>query len=151
MSPRFQPRFGQMWSEIVEANAGALKPVKLYRKSYKGNVFGQEVKPSDWKSEDGYGCTVKSKADQERDAINGVNKVLAVSAQFPNNLPMKKVKDKKLLDLLDLTPEEEKEVLQYEEQLLLQPPMPMAPPGAEPGKAAAPQVTQMNAPAPVAR
>lgn len=107
--------FGEKWSRLVDGLAESLNPVKLYKKGYRGNMFAAEVKPSDFVSADGYGCSIKSQADQERDQINAVQKLLAVKAQFPANRAFKKIADKQLLELAGLNPEEAKEVEMEEE------------------------------------
>lgn len=145
--------FGEKWSRLVTGRSDLLKPVMLYKKSYKGNYFSREIKPSDWLSKTGYACSIKSKADTERDAITAVQKLLAVRAQFPQNIPFKKLVDRRLLELVDLAPEEIKEVEQFEDKLLQQPPVP--PPGSQPAPAGkpAPQPvinTQQNEPARIA-
>lgn len=112
-----QLEFAEKWAEMVNGLADSLSPVTLYKKSYKGNFFAQEVKPSDFKTEQGFAVALKSTADKERDQINAVQKLMAVKAQFPNNLPLKKMTDRKLLELADLNPEEVKEVEAYEDQI----------------------------------
>lgn len=112
--------FGEKWSRLIDGLAESLKPVRLFKKGYRGNIFPATVNPADFVSADGYGCSIKSAADQERDQINGVQKILAISAQFPANQEMKKIKDKRLLELGDLNPEEVEAVLQAEQELMKQ-------------------------------
>ncbi len=135
--------FGDKWSQLIEANADQLDSMTAYKKGFKGNVYKHEIKPTDWQSPEGYGCVVKSAAEQEKDQINSLQKMMAVKAQFPMNLPLKRIVDNKLLDLIKLTPEETREVLEYEENL-----QKALPPGMTPQMIAAggsPPLAPMNA------
>jgi len=108
--------FGEKWYKLVEAQADNLIPVKLYKKSFKGNYFEQEVSPKDWKSEAGYRVKVVSSAEQEQETIQSIQKLNAVVAQMSDNQPLKEIYYKKLLDLAGLNADEMKEVLDYEKQ-----------------------------------
>lgn len=108
--------FGEKWYKFLMANEKWIKPVELYKKSYKGNYFKEEVKPSDWKDEVGYVCKVMSSAEREQKTIESLQKIQAVSNMFPENIPLKMILKKKSLDMLELAPEEIDEVLSFEEQ-----------------------------------
>jgi hypothetical protein len=108
--------FGEKWYKLIEANTDSLEAVKLHKKSYKGNYFEAEVKPSDWKSEAGYTVIVRSSDEQEEDQLQDIQKLLAIRAQFPQNVPLARIVQKKLLDLAKVSPEEAKEVLDFENQ-----------------------------------
>jgi hypothetical protein len=107
---------GTKWSEMVDANADKLKAVKLYKKSHKGNYFEQEVKPSDWKSKAGYACILKSADEKEKDDLLNIQKLLAVKGQFPNNIPLQRVVKEKMLGVTDISPELQKEIMDFEDQ-----------------------------------
>jgi hypothetical protein len=148
-----QKEFGEKWSKIMMANSDKLDAVTLYKKSYKGNYFKKNMKPSDWKSDAGYSCRVVSSAEREQESIKTVQKLQAVAAQFPGNTAMQKIYQKKLLDFGGLTPDEQNEVLNLEkqkQQMALQAPAmpPGATPGAMPGGMPSPMLNP-PAPAPV--
>lgn len=108
--------FGEKWYKFLMANERWIKPVKIYKKSFKGNYFEQEVKPDDWKHEAGYTCKVVSSAERADKTIQSVQKLKVISDLFPQNVPLKKILKKKALDLVDdLSPEEIKEVLDFDE------------------------------------
>ena len=111
-----QKEFGDKWSKIMMANSDKLDEVILYKKSYKGNFFKKKMKPSDWKSDAGYSCRVVSSAEREQESIKTVQKLQAVAAQFPGNMAMQQIYQKKLLDFGGLTPDEQNEVLGFEKQ-----------------------------------
>lgn len=120
-------------ARIANANSDKIKAVKLYKKSYRGNWFNQEISPKDWRSEEGYSCKVVSSTEREQKSLETIQKMNAVKAQFPTNLAFKRIYDKKLLEFAGLNPDESKEVTEYEEQN----PTPMMPVEGQ-----APQLTQ---------
>ena len=75
---------------------------------------------SDWKSADGYEPIVSSTSEQETENLKGIQKFQFVLSQFPNNLALRKIAQKRELEMLDLTPEELKQVEEAEEQLQTQ-------------------------------
>jgi hypothetical protein len=134
--------FGEKWQKLVMANASKLKPVTLFKKSYKGRMFSQEVKPGDWKSESGYNVRVVNSAEQEQKNLDSVQKLGAIKQLYPNNAPLARILEEKLLDIAGVSPEQKKEVLDFEKQA------PQAPPAPQPGQpqpAPQPQVTPQPA------
>jgi len=123
-----QKEFGQKWSELVNANAGKLKAVTLYKKSHKGNYFKKTLKPEDWRSADGYTCNVVSTMERQQKNLESVQKLNAVASQFPGNIPLAKIKNKKLLEFADLNPDEIKNVMDFEDQKLKSGAMPQPQP-----------------------
>jgi hypothetical protein len=105
------------WARIMNANPKKLDAVKLYKKSSQGNYFAKTVAPSDWQSADGYSCRVVSSAEKDKQNTEGIQKISAVAAQFPNNPVMKKIYQKKLLDFGDVNPDDQQAVLEYEDQM----------------------------------
>ena len=58
---RARKEFAEKWYAIIEAGVPLSAKVKLYKTSYKGNIFEKKVGPSDWKSKAGYKVKVKYK------------------------------------------------------------------------------------------
>lgn len=106
---------GTKWYKFVMANEKWIKPVELYKKSAKGNYYHETVAPTDWKDEIGYVCKVVSSSERDQKNIEQVQKMQAVSNMFPNNVPLKNILKKRALDLVDLSPEEIKEVMEFED------------------------------------
>lgn len=107
---------GEKWYKFVMANEKWIEPVKLFKKSYKGNYFSEEVKVSDWKDEVGYACRVMSTAERDQKNIESIQKLQAISNMFPENVPLKQILKKKALDMVELSPEEIDEVMSFDEQ-----------------------------------
>lgn len=107
---------GEKWYKFVMANEKWIEPVKLFKKSYKGNYYHEEVKVSDWKDEIGYACRVMSTAERDQKTIESIQKLQAISNMFPENVPLKQILKKKALDMVELSPEEIDEVMSFDEQ-----------------------------------
>lgn len=107
---------GDKWAKIVNANADKLEAVKLYKKSHKGNYFNKTVTGKDYKSDAGYTCRVVSSAEREKQGLETIQKLNAIKQDFPANRSFKKIYDKKILEFGGLTPDEQKQVMDEEEQ-----------------------------------
>jgi len=105
------------WNILTEANAHRLKTLKLVKRSYKGNLFEKEVSPKMWKSESGYEVRVTSSSEQEKEQMGGLEKLNAIAVGYPENLPLQKILLKRKLDIAKLNPEEEDEIMKFEEDL----------------------------------
>lgn len=103
------------WNMLMHANPP--KKMKLYRTGQSGKLYEKTVIPSDWKSVAGYEPIVSSTSEQEANDVKTVQKFMAVVAQFPENTELKKIAQKRQLELLDFTPDELKRVQEAEEQL----------------------------------
>ena len=101
--------------QILEANDN--KPRTLYKTSGKGNVWPKKVHPKDWKSVKGYKVEVQSTSEQEAEKTSGIQKMFAVKNQFPNNRALNRIIQRRSLELIDLTPEELKEVEEEEKRM----------------------------------
>jgi hypothetical protein len=122
--------FGEKWQKLVMANADKLKAVKVFKKSYKGKMFSKDLKPGDWKSESGYNVRVVQQAEQDQKNLDTVQKLGAIKQLYPNNIPLARILEEKLLDIANVSPEQKKEVMDFEKQAAQQPQ-----PGQQPGQA----------------
>lgn len=102
------------WEEIIHANAP--KVLTLYKTGRSGKMYTKKVLASDWKSDLGYEPTVESTSEQEQNDIKNLQKWSLVKAQFPDNPAVQKISAKRLLGILDVSPDELKEIEQAEKQ-----------------------------------
>jgi hypothetical protein len=123
---RYWQDIGNIFCALVMANAGDMAAPKLYKKSPKGKYYPKTLDLKATYSKDGYKVKVGSKADKESDSLQLIQKLQIANTQFPNNAPLQKISKQKTLDWLNLTPEETKEVMDFDAQNAL---MPGAPPG----------------------
>lgn len=105
------------WNELMNANAPKL--LKLHKISRNGKSYPKTVLRSDWKSEAGYEPIVRSSSEQEQSDTKSIQKFMFIISQFPNNLALREIAQKRMLEIVDLTPEELKQVEEAEKQAQL--------------------------------
>jgi hypothetical protein len=103
------------WDAMMQANK--FPKMSLFKTGYDGKVYEKVVYDSDWKSEAGYEPTVASSSEQESDDLNNIKKFGFVQSQYPNNMALRKIAQKRQLDILDLTAQELKEIEEEEVRL----------------------------------
>ena len=102
------------WDAMMHANAPKL--LKLYKTGRSGKVYEKKVFASDWKSNSGYRPVIASSSEQEAERIKGLQKFTFILSQFPDNIALKKIAQKRMLETVDLSPEELKQVEDAEKQ-----------------------------------
>lgn len=107
------------WDKMMHANAPAF--LKLYKQSQSGKIYPKRVYSKDWISDVGYEPTVRSTSEQETETTKGIQKFLFILQQFPNNPALREIAQKRMLEMVDLTPEELKQVSEAEQQAVQQP------------------------------
>lgn len=118
MSPYFNnnwERIANKWYLITLANMGDKKET-LYKKAPNDKMVGREISLADIKSPKGYKVIVQNNNQRLIDLENGLNKLFAIKNQFPNNIPLNKAIQKRSLKVVDLSPEEEQEILEFEDK-----------------------------------
>lgn len=103
------------WDAMMQANT--FKKMSLYKTGQDGKVYEKVVYNADWKSDAGYEPTVASSSEQESDELNSIKKFGFVQMQYPNNLALRKIIQKRTLGILDLTAQELKEIEEEEKKL----------------------------------
>lgn len=106
-------RYAEKWYQIMEANAGEFR---LYKKAANNKLVGKTFKKEDWASKEGYKITADSNTERTTDEIEKIQRLTAIKQEFPDNAPLQKAIQKRLIRLGDLTPEEAQEIEQYELQ-----------------------------------
>lgn len=106
------------WDAMMQANAPAF--LKLYKKGQSGKIYQKRVYAGDWVSKAGYEPTVTSGVEQETEQTKELQRLQFVMSQFPNNSALKKIAQKRELKLLNLTPEEIKQVEEAEDKQMEQ-------------------------------
>lgn len=107
-------RRAKKWDRLMHANAPKL--LKLYKTSQAGKVYPKIVYAGDWVSKAGYEPISRSSSEQEQETIKELQKFDYVLKQFPNNVALRKIAQKRELESLNLTPEELKQVEEAEVQ-----------------------------------
>lgn len=96
------------WDKMMHANAP--KILKLYKTSRSGKIYSKKIYVSDWKSTVGYEPIIRSSSEQEQESLKTIQKFMFLLSQFPNNIALKKIAQKRMLESVDLSPEELKQV-----------------------------------------
>ena len=99
-------------------NANATTKMELYKKGRDGKMWPKVIYPSDWRSERGFKALVVSTSEQEENSLKNIQKFQFVLQQFPNNSALRIIAQKRMLETIDLTPEEMREVQDAEEEAL---------------------------------
>mgnify|MGYP001580135618 CR=1 FL=1 len=109
------------WYAILDANTSKGSKETLYKVSSKGKVWPKVVYGKDWKSEKGYRIDVASSSEQESEKTKGIQRWMFIQSQFPENPAVAKIAQRRILEIGDITPEEMREVEEFEKKKLEQP------------------------------
>ena len=104
------------WYRIRDANEGNNAKTTLYKVSAKGKIWPKDIYGRDWKSKAGFKAIVQSSSEQEDEKTKGMQRLFFVKNQFPDNPALVKIIQGRALELVDLTPEEIREVEEYEKK-----------------------------------
>ena len=96
------------WGKLMNANKP--KILKLYKTGGTGKIYSKKVYASDWQSKEGYEPFITSSSEQEQNEIKSIQKWQFIIQQHPENQKLKQIALKRELELLDLTPEELKQI-----------------------------------------
>lgn len=103
------------WDSLMQNNS--FEKFTLYKTGRGGKLYEKVVFNKDWKSEAGYEPLVSSTSEQENEQVKSLQKWSVVLQQFPNNLALRKLAQKRQLELLDISPAELEEITQEEERV----------------------------------
>ena len=112
----------------MQANARGSQ--KLYKTGKSGKIYVKTVMRGDWTSTAGYQPTVMSSSEQEHESVKGIQKFQFLLAMFPNNAALRKIAQKRSLEIVDLSADELKQVQDAEDQaqtMAQQPAQPVQP------------------------
>ncbi len=96
------------WGKMLDANKP--KILTLYKTSQSGKMYQKKIFAADWESKDGYEPMVSSTSEQEQNEIKSIQKWQFIIQGHPNNNALKRISLKRELELLDLSPDELKQV-----------------------------------------
>ena len=96
------------WMKLMEANTPKVK--KLYKQGRSGKIYTKTLIASDWKSKNGYEPIVRSSSEQEESNIKTIQKFQFLMQQFPENLAIKEIARRRMLESVDLSPDELRQV-----------------------------------------
>jgi hypothetical protein len=133
--------FAWKWRKMLEANASDKSPFKLYKKGVKGGYFEKEVYPKDWVSTKGYRERVTTRAEQEKEKVEELKELAFLKEQYPDLPVIQKIVRKRIIERLNLSPEDMREIEDMEKKMA-ETTIPTAPPGLLPSGAGAKPIGQ---------
>ncbi len=119
MAPLYQEsrrRTVDKWYRMMTNVVPDGKKIPLYKKAYDGTLNKREVEKKDWISDEGYEISAGSKQQQQVEKTDEIVRMKAVAAEFPDNAPLRKAIQKRMVGIIDLTPDEIDEIQEYEIQ-----------------------------------
>lgn len=107
--------FCMKYQAIVSANATG--SVTLYKASRDGKLWPKTLYASDWKSDKGYRAVVRSTSEQEEEKTKAVQRFQFLLKMFPGNPVLTRIAQRRSLGIVELTPEEIREVEEAQKQM----------------------------------
>lgn len=104
------------WYGLMEANDSKVRT--LYKSSVKGRIWPLKIFPSDWKSVNGFNAIVQSSSEHESEKIKGIQQFLFLLQQFPQNAALRRIAQKRMFGLVDLSGEEIREIIDEDKKML---------------------------------
>ncbi len=103
------------WYRMMEANPSG--KMTLYKISTNGKVWPKDIYNKDWKSKAGYKAEFRSTSEQEEDNLKNIQKWTYIKNQFPTNQAVQKIVQRRMLEIVSLTPQELKEIEEAEKKM----------------------------------
>jgi len=117
-----------LFLKLIEANPDKLDAVKIYKKGKNtDNLFEREIAPKDWMTKSGYSVKVWSQDDKNSQDSKALEKLNAVMLNMVDNIKLREIYNRKLLEFADLTPAEVTDVMEFEQKKVLMNPTPGMP------------------------
>jgi len=98
------------WNALMQANQSII--ISLYKKGRSGKMYAKKALQSDWKGE--YVPILASSSEQETESIKSIQKFMFLIQQFPDNIELRKIAQKRMLETVDFTPDELRAVVEFE-------------------------------------
>lgn len=101
-------RLVDKWYKMLEANADG--KITLYKKGSDGKIHENEVERDQWVSDKGYMVSITNKGQRLAQGIDEVQRLKVLQQEFPANKALRKAVQKRLIAMVDLTPQEVAEI-----------------------------------------
>lgn len=108
---------GEIFLKLIEASGDKLDAVRIYKKGKNTNdIFTREIEPKDWQSKLGYRVKIWSQDERNAENTETLQKLNAVLGSMPENMRLREIYNRKLLEFADLSPDEINSVMEQEQQ-----------------------------------
>lgn len=109
---------GMKWYAMIDANQYG--KMTLYKTNHQGKVFPKTFYRKDWVSQAGYRCHSSSSSERDANNTKFIQTSMLVKSEFPGNPALEDIIQKRMLEALDLTPEEMHQVSDAQKKLRAQ-------------------------------
>lgn len=99
-------RLVSKWYKMMEANTPEGKKISLYKKTLDGKISENQVTRDQWVSEKGYDVSVTGKNQRLLEVTDEIQRLKVVQAEFPQNKALRKAIQKRMIGMVNLTPQE---------------------------------------------
>ena len=112
--------YRRSWEELAYkwvgmSKANATDGRELFKMSSKGKLWKRKAYPKEWVTGE-YKPFVRSSSEQDEEKTQSVQRFQFAMGMFPENTSLKRIGQKRILDVLDLTAEEMREISDEEKQ-----------------------------------
>lgn len=113
------------YSKFLEARGEDLEDLTVYKKGRLTNKrYKKEISLKDWKDDEGYAVEITTVQDKQDEDITGLQKQDILKAEMPDNVPLRTIRQRKMMEFSGLTPDEIAQVEEFEKQKGVNPTMP---------------------------
>lgn len=106
---------GLKFVKLIEAAGDKLDGVTIHKPGRNSDkIYSKDIEPADYISDYGYGIEVLSQDEKNTKDTATLEKLNALKQNMPDNPKVDEIYKRKLAEFADLTPDELKEVLEYE-------------------------------------
>lgn len=107
-------RLVDKWYKMLEANAP--EKITLYKKTRDGVMSEKQVSRGEWVSTKGYAVVITNKGQRLLKTTDEIQRLKVVQQEFPQNSALRKAVQKRMIGMVDLSPQEVAEIQEEEVQ-----------------------------------
>lgn len=109
--------YGRKYIKLLEGAYEQLEPLEITKEGRLGRkMYKKTISPSDGMSKSGYKVDVKLMREKEEDDIATLQKLNAAIGAMPQNVPLRNIYNRRMLEFAGLTVEEREQVREFENQ-----------------------------------
>ena len=105
-------RLVDKWYKMMEANVDG--KITLYKKGADGRLAENTIERDQWVSDKGYQVSITNKGQRLAQGIDEVQRLKVVQAEFPMNKALRKAVQRRLISMVDLSPQEVADIQEEE-------------------------------------
>ena len=109
--------FGMKYIKMLEAAHDQLEPLEIVKEGRLGKkMYTKIIAPKDWLSKSGYSVQVQLIGEKQEADLVSLQKLDAAMIAMPTNIPLRTIRNKKLLEFAELSVDERAQVEEFESQ-----------------------------------